>query len=129
MNNDVYFSATPLASASAALQSNQIRAIAINSEFRNKEYPSIPTVKEQLGYSMLSKTYSTLNISKNMSERDFVYWKNFIIKLSMDEKFINDMNHIGLEIDLIKDRDIEFWHTNQVKMFKEIINKNNILAD
>jgi tripartite-type tricarboxylate transporter receptor subunit TctC len=130
MNNDVHLVSTNLTTALAAMDGKILIPIAINTDFRIKEFPNLPTVKEQIGKALLSKSYSFVNIPKSLNDDDLNYWKKAIISMFKHEPVIDIVEKSGIQIELIYgDKNIQEWYSFQNIFYRNIIKKYNILAD
>jgi tripartite-type tricarboxylate transporter receptor subunit TctC len=130
MNNDVHLVSTNLTTAQSLIDGKILIPIGINTDYRIKQFPNLPTIKEQLGKTLLSKSYTFVNIPKSLSEDDLNYWKKTIIYMFKNENIIDIMEKEGIQVELLYgDKNINDWYNFQNIFYKDIIKKYNILVD
>jgi tripartite-type tricarboxylate transporter receptor subunit TctC len=117
LSNEINFRVGGLTSVIGLLENNKIRAIGITTEKRHKDYPSIPTVREQTGQNLIALLYYGINFPKGMKSSDIKHWKKLIGTLNTNQKYIEETNKIGASIDIIQDSKYNEWYIQQRKMY------------
>lgn len=116
-SNEIQFRVGNLTSVIGLLENNKIRAIGITTEKRYKDYPEIPTIREQTGQNLTALLYYGINFPKGMKSNDVKYWKKLINTLNTNQKYIEETKKIGAAVDIIQGTKYDEWYKQQRKLY------------
>ena len=126
LSNQVHLSMTNLTGLQSIIQNKNIRILGVSSSHRIKGYPEIPTLQEQLNQPFTALAYAMIAVPKSMDKKDLDYWHRFILNISNDREFVNDLEKIGLVFGLIHGKEFELWFQKQNNFYRKMVDKYNV---
>ena len=119
LSNEIQLKVGNLSSMIGLMGTNKIRVIGITTEKRHKDYPDIPTIREQTGNNLISVLYYGVSFPHGMNPSSKKYWQKLIMNIHKNEKYIQETEKLGAQFELIADKNYKKWYKDQIELYRK----------
>ena len=128
MGNHVQAGAVTVPFSLKFIQGNQVRALAILGESRDKLLPDVSTSAEQGFPDLIASIYNVLFAPANTPAPVLRQLEDALRTALQDQELVNSLEKMQFKIDFLNSADTQRFLDNEVKKWAAVVKKSNITA-